>query len=145
MQLFTPHIPWYKNWDCKICLFILGLTLVLTFLWFAFFLPAVFFPIYYKWFLLGHSCPEVGAFEGRVDTQLYSFKWSALFTWGLLNNKKQKSSTGHLCGFHNLSSADCSVLSTAKDKTLTADCNKKAVSLCRSLLCKQLILVFPRK
>lgn len=80
-------------------LFILGLTLVLTFLWFAFFLPAVFFPIYCTWFLLEHICPDIGAFEGRVDTQLNSTKWPALFTWGLLNNKEQKASTEHRCGF----------------------------------------------
>jgi len=73
--------------------------LVLAFLWFAFFLTDVFFPIYCTCFLLEHSCPEIGAFEGRVDTQLNSAKWPALLTRGLLNKKEQKASTEHRCGF----------------------------------------------
>lgn len=99
---FSHHIYYVikteTTWK-KIYLFILGLTLILTFLWFAFFLPAVFFPIYCTWFLLEHSCPEIGAFEGRVDTQLKSTKWPVLFTRDLLNNKEQKASTEHRCGF----------------------------------------------
>lgn len=51
-------------------------------------------------------------------------------------------------GFHHLSSADYSVLATTKDKAIT-ECNMKAISLYRSLLCKllykQLILMAPRR
>lgn len=118
--------------------FILRLTLLLTFLWYVFFLPAVLFHIYCKCFLLEHSCPEIGAFEGRVDTQLNFSKWPALFTWGLLNNKEQKASSEHWCGFHHLSSAEYSDLATTKDKTLTEDCNRKKypfINLCCANCC----------
>lgn len=80
-------------------LFNLRLNLLLVFLWSAFSLPAVFFPIYCTWFLLEHSCPEIGAFEGRVDTQLSPPKWPALFTRGLLNNTEENTSSEHQCGF----------------------------------------------
>lgn len=70
-------------------LLILGHILLLMFLWAAFSLPAVFFRIYCTWVLLVHSSPEIGAFEGRVNTQLSPTKWPALFTQGLLNNRAE--------------------------------------------------------